>query len=67
MNQTKSKWIVEQRIVDHPKVPHIIGKWSLDRISLHLFGCSKVSVKLGVWSNAILGSWSNFILGCRLG
>ena len=40
-------------------IKELWGKWSLDRISLHLFSWSKVSVKLGVWSNSFLG--------CRLG
>jgi hypothetical protein len=38
------------------------GKHSLDRISLDLFSWSKVSVKFGVWSNALFVSWSKFLI-----
>ncbi len=38
------------------------GKHSVDQISLDLFSWSKVSVKFGVWSNALFVCWSKFLI-----
>ncbi len=43
-------------------IANFFGKHSLDQISLDLFTCSKVSVKFGVWLNALFVTWSKVLI-----
>ena len=59
-NNLKKK--ILQRKANCQKDCCCLGKHSLDRISLDLFTWSKVSVKFGVWSNALFVTWSKVLL-----